>query len=90
MLIVAKLHNLLAGLDPEAQIVVGIIDGPRYCAAYAQQEVCARAIMRNHARFELQADALALVITCYEHQRPWHESASEHGDDGPDAMDDEA
>ena len=40
MLTAAKLLEAATGLGPDAQVVVGIINGPRYNAAYADQEVC--------------------------------------------------
>ena len=39
MLTAAKLIMALEGLDPDTNVVVGIIEGPRYNAAYANQHV---------------------------------------------------
>ena len=36
MLTVAQLLEVIAGLDPDAQVVVGIINGPAHNAAYAE------------------------------------------------------
>jgi hypothetical protein len=57
VLTAAKLLEVLDGLDPDARVIVGIIDGPRYNAAYADQQVV--------------GDAVHLCICCYEEPRPW-------------------
>ena len=56
-LTVGQLLEALKGLDPEAPVVVGIINGPRYSAAYAEQRAC--------------ADVMSGYICCYETPRPW-------------------
>ncbi len=57
MLTVAKLSAVLDGLDPDALVIVGIIEGPRFNAAYADQAVI--------------GGALAAYICCYEEPREW-------------------
>lgn len=57
MLTVAKLLEALDGLDPDAPVVVGIIDGAAYNAAYAEQQV--------------RGGTLSAYICCYEEPRPW-------------------
>ena len=71
MLTVAKLTTTIAGLDPDAQVVVGIINGGRYNAAYAEAQVCGKAVPLAPERFELRGEAPALYICCYEDPRPW-------------------
>ena len=39
MLTVAKLLEAIEGLDLDAQVLVGIINGPTFVAAYAEQMV---------------------------------------------------
>ena len=50
------------------QYVVGIINGPRYNAAYADQEVC--------------GGALCLYICCYEEPRAWEGAPPALSEDG--------
>ncbi len=57
MLTVAKLLTALEGLDPDAPVIVGIIDGRRYDAAYADQLV--------------SAGTLSAYICCYPKPRAW-------------------
>lgn len=56
-LTVGQLLVALDGLDPSTPVVVGIINGPRFNAAYAQKEVC--------------AGAMAAYLCCYEEPCPW-------------------
>ncbi len=72
MLTVKTLIAALEGLDPDAQVVVGIINGDRYNAAYADQQVCATAdVDEDHHLTLRDATAPALYICCYEQPRPW-------------------
>ncbi len=72
MLTVKKLFEAMQGLDPDAQVVVGIINGPRFNAAYAEQQVCATADVDADQRVTLlDATAPALYLCCYEQPRPW-------------------
>ncbi|QOJ16791.1 MAG: hypothetical protein HRU76_03970 [Phycisphaeraceae bacterium] len=71
MLTIQKLLDAIEGLPPDAQVVVGIIDGPRYNAAYAEQQVCGHAVSIGPDRQELIGEAAALYICCYEQPRPW-------------------
>jgi hypothetical protein len=68
MLTVAKLLAAADGLDPDALVIGGIMNGPRFNAAYADQQVC--------------AGALALYICCYEDPRPWEGPAPTPSGDG--------
>jgi hypothetical protein len=72
MLTVKELFEALQGLDPNAQVVVGIINGPRFSAAYAEQRVCAKADVDKVHRVTLrEATAPVLFLCCYEQPRPW-------------------
>jgi hypothetical protein len=72
MLTVKALIAALDGLDPEAQVVVGVINGPRFNAAYAEQEACGIADVEQSTRLTLREEtAPALYICCYEQPRPW-------------------
>ena len=72
MLTVKKLFEAMQGLNPDAQVVVGIINGPRFNAAYAEAQVCATAEVDEHHRLTLRdAAAPALYLCCYEQPRPW-------------------
>lgn len=72
MLTVKTLIAALEGLDADAQVVVGIINGPRFNAAYADQQVCATAEVDEDHRLTLRCTtAPALYICCYEQPRPW-------------------
>ena len=72
MLTVKKLFEAMQGLDPEAQVVVGIINGPRFNAAYAEQHVCATAEVDEEHRVTLRDTTTpALYLCCYEQPRPW-------------------
>ena len=72
MLTVKKLSDAIEGLDPDAQVVVGIIDGPAFNAAYADQQVHTIADVDREHRLTLRdAAAPALYICCYEQPRPW-------------------
>ena len=74
MLTVKGLMATLEGLDPDAQVVVGIVDGPSYNAAYAEQHACARAEVDRDQRLTLlEAAAPALYLCCYEQPRPWED-----------------
>lgn len=68
MLKVAKLLEALNGLDPDAPVVVGIINGSRHAAADAEQRVC--------------GGALSLYILCYEEPCPWEGQQPTMSDDG--------
>ncbi len=70
MLTVAQLRKVLDGLDPDAVVVVGIIEGPLYNAAYAEQQVV--------------GNALTAYICCYEQSRTW-EGERLQPDDHPPA-----
>lgn len=56
-LTVGKLLEALEGLDPDTPVVVGIIDGHRYDAAYADQHV--------------SMNVLCAYICCYQKPRDW-------------------
>lgn len=56
-LTLGELLKALEGLAPDAPVIVGIINGPRFNAAYAQHMDC--------------AGAPAAYICCYEEARPW-------------------
>lgn len=56
-LTLGQLLEAFEGLDRDAPVIVGIINGPRFNAAYAQHMVC--------------AGAPAAYICCYEEARPW-------------------
>jgi len=72
MLTVKKLITVLEGLDPDAQVVVGIMNGERFNAAYAEQQVCTVAEVDDEQRVTLgDSTAPALYICCYEQPRPW-------------------
>lgn len=71
MLTIAKLLEAIEGLDPDAQVVVGIINGDTYNAADAEQQVRAKAIALGPDSHELREEAPALYILCYEQPRPW-------------------
>jgi hypothetical protein len=71
MLTVAQLLDALEGLAPDAQVVVGIINGPRYSAAYANRQVCGTAVALSPDHHELRGEAPALYVCCYEQPRPW-------------------
>lgn len=71
MLTVATLLEALHGLDPEAQVVVGIINGPAYNAAYAEQQVRGTAVQLSAERFELHGEGSVLYVCCYVQPRPW-------------------
>ncbi|MCC6907043.1 MAG: hypothetical protein IT430_03800 [Phycisphaerales bacterium] len=57
MLTVAKLSDILNGLDPDAPVIAGIINGDCYNAADAMQQV--------------HGGVLSLYILCYEEPRDW-------------------
>jgi hypothetical protein len=66
-LTVAQLLEALDGLDPDAPVVVGIINGPAFNAAYAQKEV--------------RGGIMSGYICCYEQPRPWEGRVpTAHGD----------
>jgi hypothetical protein len=72
MLTVKKLIAALEGLDADAQVVVGIINGPAYNAAYAEPQVRTTAEVDEDQRVSLgHASEPALYICCYEQPRPW-------------------
>ncbi|MBX3404392.1 MAG: hypothetical protein KF699_13355 [Phycisphaeraceae bacterium] len=72
MLTVKKLFDALQGLDPDAQVVVGIINGPCFNAAYAEQQVRTTANVDEDQRLTLRdAASPALYLCCYEQPRPW-------------------
>ncbi len=71
MLTVETLLAAVQGLAPDAQVVVGIINGDRYSAAYADQQVCGVAVELGPEHHELRGEAPALYICCYENPRPW-------------------
>jgi hypothetical protein len=72
VLTVKKLFEAIQGLDPDAQVIVGIINGPRFNAAYADQRVCGVAEVDEDQRLTLRATTSpALNICCYEQPRPW-------------------
>jgi len=56
-LTVRQLLGVVDGLDSEAPVIVGIINGPTFNAAYADQQV--------------RGGILSLYICCYENPRPW-------------------
>ena len=68
MLTYAKLLAAFEGLDPDAPVIVGIINGPSFNAAYAEQQV--------------RAGTLAAYICCYEDPRPWEGPAPTPAGDG--------
>jgi len=82
MLTVKNLLAALDGLDPDAQVVVGIINGPRFNAAYAQHEVCGIAVPLGQDRVELRGEGWALYICCYEEPRPGEGPRPEISGDG--------
>jgi hypothetical protein len=63
-------------------VVVGIINGPRYNAAYSNQEVCGRAVALGPDHHELLGEAPALYICCYEEARPWEGAQPTFNEDG--------
>lgn len=82
MLTVDTLLAALDGLNPDAQVVVGIINGPRYNAAYAEQQVCGKAVPLSPEHHELRGEAPALYICCYEQPRPWEGAQPTLHEDG--------
>ena len=56
-LTLGQLLKAFEGLDHDAPVIVGIINGPRFNAAYAQHLVC--------------AGAPAAYLCCYEQPRAW-------------------
>ena len=83
MLTVKKLFEAMQGLDPNAQVIVGIINGPRFHAAYAEQQVCAAAEVYGNHRVALRdTSAPALYLCCYEQPRPWEGQQPTVNDDG--------
>ncbi|MCW5775976.1 MAG: hypothetical protein KIS87_06025 [Phycisphaeraceae bacterium] len=83
MLTVKKLFEAMQGLDPDAQVVVGIINGPRFSAAYAEQQVCAAAEVDGNHRVTLRDTAApALYLCCYEQPRPWEGQQPTVNEDG--------
>jgi hypothetical protein len=72
MLTVATLLEAIDGLDPDAQVVVGIINGPTFNAAYAEQVIHTTAqVDAEHNLMLCGPAALTLCICCYEQPRPW-------------------
>jgi hypothetical protein len=75
MLTVKQLMDAVEDLDPDAQVVVDIIDGPAFNAAYAEQMVHTTAdveLVDGEHRLTLRdTAALALHICCYAQPRPW-------------------
>lgn len=65
---VRRLLEALDGLDPEAPVVVGIINGPAYDAAYAEQQV--------------RGGTLSAYICCYEEPRAWEGPPPALNEDG--------
>ena len=82
ILTVAKLLKAIEGLDPDAQVIVGIINGPIFNAAYADNPWCGKAVQLDAERFELRGEAMALNICCYEQARPWEGPMPTINDDG--------
>ena len=83
MLTVKKLLAALEGLDLDAQDVIGIINGPRYNAAYAHQEVCTVAEVDAEQQLMLREEAApALYICGYEQPRPWEGPQPTVAEDG--------
>lgn len=83
MLTVKKLFEAMQGLDPDAQVVVGIINGPRSNAAYAEQQVCATADVNEDHHVTLRdTTAPALYLCCYEQPRPWEGQQPTVNEDG--------
>jgi hypothetical protein len=78
MLTVGNLLEVVDGLDPDAQVVVGIIDGP----AYAEQQVRGTAVSLGPDRHELRGQAPVLYVCCYEQPRPWEGPEPGISDDG--------
>jgi hypothetical protein len=68
VLSVAGLEAAMHGLAPDTPVVVGIINGPRFNAAYADQFVI--------------AGAPALYICCHEEPRPWEGEPPTINEDG--------
>lgn len=72
MLTVKKLFEALQGLAPDAQVVVGVINGPAYNAAYAEQQARTAAdVDADHSLTLRGTTSPALYICCYEQPRPW-------------------
>jgi hypothetical protein len=86
VLTVAKLLEALQGLDADAQVVVGIINGPAYNAAHADQEVRGTAVQLSAERFELRGEAPVLYVCCYEQPRPWEGPPLTLAEDGTAAL----
>jgi hypothetical protein len=83
MLTVKKLFEAPQGLDPDAQVVVGIINGPQFNAAYADQQICGVAEIDEEHRLTLAGlTALALNLCCYEQPRPWEGQQPTVNEDG--------
>lgn len=68
VLTVAELLKSLEGLDLDAPVVVGIINGAAYNAAYAEQQV--------------REGTLSAYICCYEEPRPWEGTPPVLNEDG--------
>ncbi len=83
MLTVKKLFEALQGLDPDAQIVVGIINGPAFNAAYADKQVRATADIDTDHRLTLRGtSAPVFYLCCYEQPRPWEGPQPTVNEDG--------
>lgn len=68
MLKVSMLLEALRGLDPDAPVVIGIINSSRHPAADAEPRVC--------------GGVLSLYILCYEEPCPWEGEQPTLSDDG--------
>jgi len=83
VLTIAKLLEAIEGLDPDAQVVVGIINGPTFNAAYAEPQVRTTAEVDSEQSLTLCGPpALALYVCCYEQPRPWEGQQPTHHADG--------
>lgn len=83
MLTVKKLLEVIEGLDPDAHVVVGIINGPTFNAAYAEQAVHTTAEVDTDQNLSLRdTSSLALYICCYEQPRPWEGIQPRINEDG--------